>query len=360
MSSLMELMKSVAIQQMHNDAQNNGSSLANQFMNQLSQQQAQKAREQEMMQKFLMQRQMKKEDFERQVELGKFLKKDKDALLAEAKMEKEQEKMEKRQEAMYKKAKPVNDELAKAYVFTKTSVDVIDEAIPELNSPAFRSAQGKLKKRISETTGLHKFVESWVTSDTNKATVGMDKIAEQVSNLIKEEKLTPEEVDALTTATNAMKDTTNSLIQSRKQKQGLGTFNVNLSTKYNAFLNSPESLIEGLKQNREEFEKRYIEEHKIAKEKSTLYGFQEMSLAEKEEYDPKKLKYFDPKASNVLMDSPDEQVNNELQKIMNEKTPEEEINSLSPREKQYFQMESEKKQKNPEQILEIIKRNRNG
>jgi hypothetical protein len=156
-----------------------------------------------------------------------------------------------------------------------------------------------------------------------------------------------------------MKDTTNSLIQSRKQKQGLGTFNVNLSTKYNAFLNSPESLIEGLKQNRAEFENRYKEEHKVAKEKSNLYGLDEMSLANKEEYSPEVFQYLDPNTPTLKIDSPDEQIQNELQKIMNAKTPEEEINSLSPREKQYFQMEIEKKQKKPEQILEIIKRNRN-
>lgn len=324
----------------------NESPLANQFMNVLSQQQAQKARENQMMQQFLMERRMKEEDFNRKVEFAKMFSDTK-----EGKQQQEREnKMIKEQEAKYKKMKPINDELAKSYIFTKTSVDTIDNAIPILNSEAFRSAQEKLKNRIIKTTGLHKMVEYWIASDVNKAGSGMDHLSEQVSNLIKEGKLSQEEVDAITTATNVMKDTTNSLIQSRKQKQGLGTFNINLSTKYNAFLNSPDSLIEALKQNREEFGKRYIEEYNIAEDKTKLYQGDEMSLVNQERYNPKML--------NVIIDEGTLELENALKNAtsVDDENIENEINNLSPREKQYF--ESQKDKKSSEQILKIIKRNR--
>jgi hypothetical protein len=78
--NMAELMKGLMATQMasSNDAMNKDHSApaVNQMMNMLSQEQAQKARQAEAMQKFLMQRQLHKEDFERRVELGKLLKGD--------------------------------------------------------------------------------------------------------------------------------------------------------------------------------------------------------------------------------------------------------------------------------------------
>jgi hypothetical protein len=72
MASTLDLMKQWAIS---GGNLSNESPLANQFMNVLSQQQAQKARENQMMQQFLMERRMKEEDFQRKVEFAKMFKK---------------------------------------------------------------------------------------------------------------------------------------------------------------------------------------------------------------------------------------------------------------------------------------------
>jgi hypothetical protein len=168
----MELMKSVAIQQMQNDARNNGSGLANQAMNLLSQQQAQKAREQEMMQKFLMQRQMRKEDFERQVEFGKMFKKEN----KESKDNKEYIQMSK---DVAKTLEPLEKE--------KNSSMMMKNLVDKTEDPSMVSTLDKLqilKKIGSEPTNRLMGFLNGTSQEAKKVGNDLDAIINQVKNIV--------------------------------------------------------------------------------------------------------------------------------------------------------------------------------
>lgn len=126
----------------------NESPLANQFMNVLSQQQAQKARENQMMQQFLMERRMKEEDFNRKVEFAKMFQTDnqKDDL----------KKMEKMQSAFEKiEDKKKLDRMSRGLGLMQTVVDLTED-------PQIVNMLEKLKSSLPLQTKLDEVIKKYV------------------------------------------------------------------------------------------------------------------------------------------------------------------------------------------------------
>lgn len=211
----------------------NESPLANQFMNVLSQQQAQKARENQMMQKFLMERRMREEDFNRKVEFAKMFQQDNQL--------KEDERLAKKMSGMRKEEK----DLYQLHDYTFNQIEDIRRAIDVTDGEAFQSAQKKIKQRMSTDNELRKKIENLVNgfnSKHNPSANDIDKIATEVNNLIRLNNFTDEEASSVNMIFNAIKGTTASILKNRGIKAGAQMMKTALSGKGSTFLQSPEAL----------------------------------------------------------------------------------------------------------------------
>jgi len=232
MASALDLMKQWAIS---GGNLSNESPLANQFMNVLSQQQAQKARENQMMQQFLMDRRLREEDFNRKVEFAKMFQQENKNKLSE------QDQISKKMSSMRKEEK----DLYQLHDYVTNQTEDIERVINVLDSDAFQSAQKKIKQRMSSDNILRKNIETLANgfnSKQNPSANDIDKIATEVNNLIRLNDFTDEEASAVNMVFNAIKGTTASILKNRGIKAGAQMMKTALSGKGSTFLQSPEAL----------------------------------------------------------------------------------------------------------------------
>jgi len=197
MASTLDLIKQWAIS---GGNLSNESPLANQFMNVLSQQQAQKAKENQMMQQFLMKRRMREEDYQRKVEFAKMFKKEnKESKDAEQNAEKAMKFFEKSEKELQTKHNN--------YLAVKSSMNELNEKT-ENNEQGFNAFK-KISKAIGSFNNFDSLFSKYVEGKPIKDATDFKQLIPIVAS---KANLTPKESNEFSSImSNLFDETTRSL-----------------------------------------------------------------------------------------------------------------------------------------------------